>query len=387
VGDRLFFLANDGMHGAEPWYSDGTTAGTALIADLDPGAEPSDPTDRGEAVALGNTLVFTRESPFPVLWRTDGTASGTFRLLPDGVTASRLARLGSEVFFFAGSPAQPGSLWRTDGTVEGTREVASVARDHGSVLPVVFASRMFFTAWTPEHGTELWSSDGTPGGTALLRDLEPHGGWSSPRGLAVATDGVYFLITRSFLELWRSDGTESGTTRVAELPGELSPSGRIVGVATRIFVLTSTGLWASDGTEGDLRRILSVPIFLDAYYPEPAVVGQTLYFAASGLAGTALWRSDGTEAGTLPLLDASGGPIESPLALRAFAGKLHTVAALGGDEMLWESDGSSAGTRPLMRLGERHRFGTYPLEAVGSRLFFPARSRDSGLELWALPAP
>jgi ELWxxDGT repeat protein len=37
VGDRLFFIANDGVAGYEPWMSDGTEAGTVRIGDLIPG--------------------------------------------------------------------------------------------------------------------------------------------------------------------------------------------------------------------------------------------------------------------------------------------------------------------------------------------------------------
>ncbi len=36
IGDRLFFTADDGFHGGEPWVSDGTAAGTRMFADLVP---------------------------------------------------------------------------------------------------------------------------------------------------------------------------------------------------------------------------------------------------------------------------------------------------------------------------------------------------------------
>src|SRR4051794_22862914 len=37
AGDRVFYVANDGVHGSELWSSDGTAAGTAMVADLTPG--------------------------------------------------------------------------------------------------------------------------------------------------------------------------------------------------------------------------------------------------------------------------------------------------------------------------------------------------------------
>ena len=36
VGTRLFFRANDGIHGTDLWVSDGTEAGTTLVKDLHP---------------------------------------------------------------------------------------------------------------------------------------------------------------------------------------------------------------------------------------------------------------------------------------------------------------------------------------------------------------
>src|SRR4029079_7699442 len=41
IGDRVMFIANDGIHGTEPWVSDGTAAGTMLAADVTPGFSSS----------------------------------------------------------------------------------------------------------------------------------------------------------------------------------------------------------------------------------------------------------------------------------------------------------------------------------------------------------
>ena len=41
VGDRLFFYADDGLHGREVWTSDGTAAGTHLVKDIWPGSNGS----------------------------------------------------------------------------------------------------------------------------------------------------------------------------------------------------------------------------------------------------------------------------------------------------------------------------------------------------------
>ena len=79
VGDGIFFSMDDGVAGSEPWYSDGTTAGSYRIQDLSAGLETSTPknfTDGQES------LFFTAYSTynFEQLWKSDGTAAGTIPL-------------------------------------------------------------------------------------------------------------------------------------------------------------------------------------------------------------------------------------------------------------------------------------------------------------------
>jgi len=69
----------------EPWRTDGTPAGTAIVADLEPGpgsSLPGDYADFGHAfVAHFGRVYFqamTSGSASLQLWSTDGTAPGTF---------------------------------------------------------------------------------------------------------------------------------------------------------------------------------------------------------------------------------------------------------------------------------------------------------------------
>ena len=69
VGGRLYFAANDGISGAELWTSDGTPAGTTLVADISPGATSSEP---AHLTDVNGVLFFTANDGIhgTELWRT-----------------------------------------------------------------------------------------------------------------------------------------------------------------------------------------------------------------------------------------------------------------------------------------------------------------------------
>ena len=192
----LFFAATDGPEGStlsfspntgrELWKSDGTAAGTVLVANIAPDSAAFqrlvfDPilgvfvlrtfpgtvrsSSPASLTALGNTLIFTADDSVTgrELW-SQSTAAGTVRLADINPGAgssfpSNLTVVGSALYFTADDGTGNRALWKTDGTPAGTLPVPGAPR--GFLRLTVVGSQLFFT-----NGTELWSTDGTAAGTA-----------------------------------------------------------------------------------------------------------------------------------------------------------------------------------------------------------------------------
>ncbi|RLB88642.1 MAG: hypothetical protein DRH10_07285, partial [Deltaproteobacteria bacterium] len=76
INNVLYFTADDGTNGRELWTTDGTSANTTMVKDINPGAGGSDPTG---LTNLNNVLYFTADDGTNgrELWMSDGTSANT----------------------------------------------------------------------------------------------------------------------------------------------------------------------------------------------------------------------------------------------------------------------------------------------------------------------
>lgn len=320
---------------------------------------------------------------------------------PEGYVA-----VGGVAFFTATDAVTGRELYRTDGTAAGTFQVVDACPGPcigGSGFVAQNGRSYFFTAESGEPGRELWVSDGLPANTFRLTDVLQFSGegmwsaWIAGQGVLyfAADDGIHGM------ELWRTDGTRAGTHLAVDLrPGpEGSNPSELTDFNGRLFFRANDGrrgpsLWKSDGTAAGTQLVRD-PIPGSVAHTGPVflrVAGRTLFFVAPVKGrGAQLWKSDGTTSGTLALTSSRFTPGRPFLDLAVFGARLVFVASdpAKGQE-LWTSNGTSKGTRPLTNLPRADAFLrpelnvslSLPRFSLGNRFLFQTDDGPHGIELW-----
>ncbi len=123
VGDQLFFTVFDLAHGSELWQSDGTAAGTRMMADIWPGATSSSPTSLTD---VNGTLYFLAsdfehgQEPYVLLRRANSPTvtpamSDNREQTENGLLVTRNTLDGNEVTHVKITNIAHGSLFLNDG--------------------------------------------------------------------------------------------------------------------------------------------------------------------------------------------------------------------------------------------------------------------------------
>lgn len=318
--NTLFFAAQAGINNVELWKSNGTSAGTVLLKDLNSGS-------------LGN--------PESV-----------------GSNPAGFAAIGSTVYFAATSFTTGRELYKTDGTSANTKLVFDISAsgqnssdpDELVVMPATGSSRkLYFVATgsgglnnSQATGRELWKTDGTERGTVVVKDINP-GPASSISGRAYVTvvgSVVYFVAEdeKNGRELWRTSGSASSTRMVKNINNTSIGFGAnngsdptdLINVNGKLFFLADDGvngreLWVSNGTSSGTVRVSNLVAGSgDGGITNLTTVGDVLCFSAdNGISGREVWFSDGTLAGTKLLIDyAPGSGSSNPQNLFNYQGNL-----------------------------------------------------------------
>ncbi len=400
VNGTIFFTIGPVNADAQLWKTDGTSAGTMLVKDINPGG-----TNYYYGLINVNGILmfaYANDALGFELWKSDGTSAGTVLvkdILP-GIYSSYpqfLSYKGGSFLFSANDGNKGFEVWKSDGSAAGTVMIKNInSSTSSSSYPAEFTyagnNKTFFRAGTNKFGYELYVTNGTEKGTKITKDLR-HGSFSSYNyNLTPFANGVAFLYlpyTNEFY-LGKSDGTAAGTSLFFPLTDLTNGTGYITSMTSTdnllYFVMYkwnngASELWRSDGTSTGTHPIKSN---IGSYYvPEIEAVGNTLYFTSwENATGNELWKSDGTTVGTVMVKDLNPGYNGSyPGSLYNFNGKLYFSADIGYGPYLYMTDGTSAGTQ----LVKPYLLYSYQQFAqTNTKLFFSAMNIVSkGYELFA----
>jgi ELWxxDGT repeat protein len=302
VNGTLFFVANDGPSGPELWKTDGTVAGTVLVKDITPGNPGSGTFDEPIRLTSVNGTLFFAANDLTTgteLWKSDGTTAGTVLVadLSHGAVGSDPQGLvdldGILLFTVSGS-----AIWRSDGTATGTQQVAPIG--FHTQCRSVWAGVLYMQAGNNDTNMELWKTDGTAAGTVLIKDINPGTESSTPCRFTELNGELLFSADSDpapgGAALWKTDGTADGT-----VPIKTGLTGLVIypgGVASGTLYMTgreqATGqeVWRTDGTTAGTFRLTDFDP--GPGFPEPimlGVVGGTpLFKAGVGAIGRELWK-------------------------------------------------------------------------------------------------
>jgi len=390
-----------GVNDQQLWTSDGSAAGTALIADnVGIVGTPTAVDDKLfflQADHVGNNYVGWD------LWASGGTKQGAVDLGPAPASLS-VAGFDHRLFFSQSSASSGTELWSCDGTVAGTglfddlapgtttaldQETGPVPPETGLSDLVVAGDSLFFSD-APQsvptgHADDVFATN--PASTSATELNAASSTLDYVQELTAVGQRVFFrLLVNDGLGgfLGVSDGTPAGTH---VYPSSVGRPEDLVSFDGKVL-LTDSGyrLWESDGTNSGTVSIGPSDL---SYISDLTRVGSTVFFDArtSGYPST-LWKTDGTSAGTLPVAN------DAAVDLTAFEGNLLFFATTASGLGLWSSDGTSAGTVMVKSFGpaasiqpdlEYYAPSVPPLSRrviIGNTLYFTLDDGIHGSELW-----
>ena len=424
AGAYVLFAANDGVHGVQPWRTDGTPDGTFML--LVNGNGSSNPNG---FVEFKNATYFSANdgSGFK-LWRTDPDG-GTVELVKDSHQAVSPASPGAltvvdlvnggPTLFFAGQDSIVGrELWTWNGTDFNLVKDIDPAASSSPDLPYAFDNQLFFRANTVATGRELWRSDGTATNTVLVKDINPDAGTGLCNGAYAALNNeLYFAAGDSHTgcELWKTDG--QGNASLVDNIAADNPDGGgvssnpfnfitapLMGGQDALYFTANTAtagakLYVTDG--GTPSQVFGpgrngpIPF----YAGDMTLFNGVLYFDSSDLPGGGLLKTDGSFAGTVPVSPPANQPTVSNVSHIFVAPNLRNGQGLllfqgvgspagGGSPMggteLWASDGQQGGQTYLVLDINPGSGSSFPQQfrPVGTVVVFAATTDATGTELW-----
>ncbi|WP_405564550.1 ELWxxDGT repeat protein [Polaribacter sp. Asnod6-C07] len=214
--NKVYFSANDGVHGFEPWVSNGLEEGTFMLKDIN---TVGNGTGHNAEGGSSNSMYFTELNGYiyfnanipsnSSLWKTDGTQSGTEIIFTPYSGIGYINKINNKLLINNSS----GGYWISDGTTNGTT-LSDLPSYLNINTNITLNNELFFISRLKDISNRygLYKTDGTANGTKLLYEGLNHPTIStvSIENLIKCGKYIYFTITDYWYtnvpELWRTDG-------------------------------------------------------------------------------------------------------------------------------------------------------------------------------------
>ncbi|KAB8145002.1 hypothetical protein F8S13_03980 [Chloroflexia bacterium SDU3-3] len=346
-GKNYFLDDGDDSNSVNLWATDGTPAGTSIIANM-PAYTSLYGINLSIPIVVSNKLAFLVDGISNTeLWTSDGTTAGTAAVtsLPNGYFSAPLVVNGTMLFTISPYNSSQAELWASNGTAAGTKLVTTLDTKSTNFKLRALGDKAILCADT------CWSSDGTAAGTTPIAD-------GAALWLYAASELGGALIapikSGSATSLMaRTDGTVAGTSQFfsASQPANSSVLGTPVLGDTR-YIVTPTGLWETDGTTagtqehpGILSKLPSNASIVAINQIQSALILQERHWDGKNYI-FGIWRTDGTVEGT-SLITSIGTDIVVPSLLpMVVAGNVLYV--IDAQNNLWSSDGTPEGSKQII---------------------------------------
>lgn len=375
VNGTTFFTAEDAT-GTGLWETDGTDQGTHLIQHA--GAGLGSPT---LLTSFHGQLYFInwKSSNDLELWKSNGTAAGTKRILDlpsDGNSAyvPEMRVIGDSLYFGVTNAG----IFRSDGTAAGTTLLKQTTGEISSIKKI--GNSIYFTELAGTPVMKIWRSDGTPGGTNLITST------ASCPPVAHGNDAYFINSNNQLIKVNSADGS---LVTVKQLTGQLDNHSTVLGsTGGKLMLMTGDAwyknLWQSDGTG---NGTVIIKTFDSEYLSKSLVVDDAVYFVLSDGFKPTLWTTDGTAGGTIKLKELAVHGSDIPNDFVAVGSTLYFSAKNASTDAreLWKTNGTVAGTALVVEASPDTPYQSdirLNLAAIGNQLFFRGQTPGTGWELW-----
>lgn len=342
VNGTVFFIAGsagDGV-GYALYKSDGTTAGTALVKDIntvDTNLTVSD------LYAAGRYLYFKANPNGTTTsgaewWISNGTAAGTYQITHFGnfnsgsVSANTIAH--NDTLYIAtsyGATNDPRQIWKLTPDPSNPDSIYYEAKVNTVSLLKMMDEKIYFTDTDIFYASRRFYAGGRSRTDTVLLQLGAVPQGSDPATMFYPLNGYYYYFARmgtSVYNLWRTNGTAEGTTLVSDAtksPGLVIQVGNTIyfrAVDAKVSGSTAFNIWKSDGTTEGTKKVA------DRIFPNQVGAmgtdGTYYYFTSTD----SVWATNGDTVINVPLGSASTMAGLRPTGIYPTANKLVVTAKL-----------------------------------------------------------